>query len=378
MEKIVIKKINFFNKEIKFNPGENYIIGSNATGKTTFFNTIQYVLGIKNDIKYLFNIDPNFYIECIVGNKLIQISRNQNIIIFEGDLSKEVRVNSKELGKVYFDLLKPYQIPQADLNVKVTLDILRGLFLSDGRLNDLSFRKNNIYKNILGFNQLEKSNIKKDIEKFNNKIKTQKEKVNNIEEYIKEVMELIDKNNLNENKKDEFINILKKPMEIKHNRIEQNKKLLEKANKVLNEKNIKLNNDLKENVKILEDFFEKVYNRLISDNTVINKKNQFKIMDVMESEFTTYSLGQNMILKLSLLLTLYTHSKENNYYGCGLLINDCITSFFSNSTRKKTRNFISKLTNENSLQYIEFSLPLSSIPKDKVILNLDKDQVVIR
>lgn len=93
MSRIVLKKVQINNKTvIEFNEKQNYIIGANGTGKTTLFNLIQYILGLKSNASRLVNIRfiESPQLECRFGSKLVKISRklDSSTIIFEGDIKK--------------------------------------------------------------------------------------------------------------------------------------------------------------------------------------------------------------------------------------------------------------------------------------------------
>ena len=98
MNKLILKKLYLREDlQIFFNTGQNYIVGKNGTGKTTIFNIMQYVLGLKrvainSEEIYRTVIEP--YIECQFGRKVCKISRKigSNEITFQGDINVTINV----------------------------------------------------------------------------------------------------------------------------------------------------------------------------------------------------------------------------------------------------------------------------------------------
>src|SRR5690554_6185536 len=133
MNSIRIKRL-YLNDDIDifFNQGENYIVGMNNTGKTTLFDLIQYIFGIKKSISRVFQTIESPFLECEINNKNIRIYRNLNSteIYFKGDMEFSTSVNSNNLNDVYTDLMNIDYFS----NERSSLEILKTSFLSEVNL----------------------------------------------------------------------------------------------------------------------------------------------------------------------------------------------------------------------------------------------------
>lgn len=365
MQKVLLKKFNFDNKEIVFNEGENYIIGSNSSGKTTIFRLIQYCLGLKKSEPKILPVFSNYDLSLDVsfGNKLTHISRQigSDNIIFEGDIRAKLKASSIPLGDIYNELLQPNI--DKDEDRMVAMEILNLSFLEEN--TPLLVKDTNIVKKVLGINVMLPAHIKKEIEKFKEEMELENAAKRTLQNYIKRVE--IDLRRENGKIKDiEFIiKILDKQfLEICDEVLPKNR-LLEDAVESLH----KVNFHNEELFLVRSRIIQTLFYQLTSELDITHNVNICNIFD--RKELMHYSGGQVILLKLVALIILCQFDEYDWHNGCGLLINDACFSEINRHIEERYRKMVSDECKSKKLQYIEFRYNKKNIPEDAIVLEIN-------
>lgn len=365
MQKVLLRKFKFDNKEIVFNEGENYIIGPNASGKTTIFYLIQYCLGLKKSIPRLLPLSFNdLSLEVSFGDKLIHITRQigSDNIIFDGDVRAKLKASSLSLSDIYNELLQP-SIDKDEDRI-AGMEIFKLAFWGENTSH--LFKDTNIVKKILGINVMLPIHIKKEIEKFKEEIELENATKSMLQNYIDRVeIDLrIEKDKINDI---EFIiKILNKQFLEICNEVLHKNMLLDEAVESLHKVNSHNEKLFLERSRIIQALFY----QLTSELGIIHNVNICNIFD--GKELMHYSGGQIILLHFVALIIL-CHIDEHGWHNsCGLLINDANTyKIESKVFEEKYRKMVSDECKSKKLQYIEFGCNKKNIPESAIVLELN-------
>ncbi|WP_339310813.1 AAA family ATPase [Paenibacillus sp. FSL M7-0896] len=371
MSRIVLKKIQINNKTvIEFNEKQNYIIGANATGKTTLFNLIQYILGLKSNSSRLANVRfiESPQLECRFGNKFVKISRkmDSSTIIFEGDIQKKARAMSVELNEIYTELLDIKFISQ--FNERASLDILSYSFFSGLDFKGSSLERRDTYNKIIGFNSEYLNQIERDIKTIEEEVTLESQGLKFVEQYKKEVEESIghfvdipNLNKINDVLKYEYLKI--KERSIKNYDLLQNSNSVYKQEKRISEEYIN------EKMIDLESFFYETLKRFDLSNKNLHNISFKEILK--QKNFNFLSFGERNIIHLVLRLTFCRslHNSEFNN-GVGLLVTDEVLSMHEYHSSSEINNKISDIVNEGELQFISFGQTNNFIPRELIVFEM--------
>lgn len=370
MQRIILRELSFDDEIIVFNAGENYIVGSNGMGKTTLFYIIQYILGIKRTLPM--KSTPlggrTLSLRASFGDRLINITRNlgSGDIDFEGDINANIRVSSSELGDIYHELLQPNISKDEDR--MVAIEILKVAF--QGEQNSyISKRESNLFNKILGINVELPNQIKREIMNFREEIKLEEAVSNGIKKYIDRVKKAMKNEGTGElGSKDVryIVNILEGEFTNMCNESLKNILLVEDAEDSLCKVKSSNEDRIKERIKIIQSYFYKLVDNfgLFKDVSIEDAFN-----NKMSSEL---SMGQRAVLRILALITICRVSENEWHNASGLMVTDGIDSMFDKDIGDRCRKIISMECDAGVLQYIEFSRYKETIPREAVILDLDK------
>lgn len=359
---------------IVFNDKQNFIVGVNGSGKTTLFYLIQYVLGLRSNPTRLANLYQieSPYLECKFGDKILKISRklDSSIVIFEGDIVREVKANSFELNELYADLLGVRFL--SSFNDRSALDILGFSFFSE-----LDFKRNNTerhdtYNKILGVNPEYLNAIQSDIKNFENQINSEKQSIVLVEQYKKrlevsfqELASTHSLSTLNEILDSEFLKI--------REHLVKNYELLQNAQNIYNQEKNRNEEFITEKLSIVEPFFYDTMKRL---NIWNNKLLNLPLKSIMrQKNYNIMSFGEKNIIFFILHLTFCRELiNVDNHNGLGLLVTDDLFAVNDYTSTKEIYEKIFNVTDAGELQYIGFSRNSEFIPKEYVIFDISPKQ----
>ncbi|MEC0228744.1 ATP-binding protein [Paenibacillus alba] len=370
MSKMKIKRIHYNeNIDIKLNDGDNYILGANGVGKTTLFNLIQYLLGVRKTMIRSLSLDNNItkpFLECQFDTKFVKISRemNSNEINFEGGIDARVKVGTKELNEIYSGLMGIEFT--SNINEKSSLDILKLSFLSEVDLGRNYVNKVDSYYKILGFNAEYLNSIEDDINKLKKELELQSNSLAILERYKS--------NSINSLREKEFLsNVLTDVTDVLEEEYQNNKDyllnnyhLLQSAEKVYKYELMENQKNVDYKIAELESYFQKSLS--LVNSRLIN----FSLKDaIKEKNARMFSFTERVTVLFILHLTLCRNIKSSEIHnGSGLLIADNLFSIKDNNSKKSIREVIKELTITDDFQYIEFCSDLSSVPKESVVYNM--------
>lgn len=370
MKKIILKELLYKDIKINFKKGLNYIIGSNGSGKTTIYNLIQFVLGLKKEMKNsrnLNSITPPITLICKIGERDVRFQRSLNseyITIQYDDTNVSVKYLSSKIKDIYDYLFEPFFVYENEEGA--TYDIIKNSFLSELRF-DLTSGRSEFLKKMLGVNVSYIKQATYDHRELKNKLQNEKSSIELLEEFIRKIQDKnyerqkVDSTNLKELLDNEYKVIIEK-----HKRTIEFLQLVEKA---LNDKAEFLEEYLDKRISI----FEPYYWNLISQLDVKENSNSFRNFFKSKSLKNKTSSGYQLYIEfLCLMLTLTRNISDERHNGCGLLISDLSLSYFDNSGKHNLEKIIKNETELGALQYIEFTTNhRKELPKDTIAFDLD-------
>ncbi|MBA2939868.1 AAA family ATPase [Paenibacillus sp. CGMCC 1.16610] len=378
MSQIKIKKF-YLNEEtqILFNDGENYIVGLTATGKTTLFNLIQFILGIRKNFNGIINNSQKPYITCeFTNNRLIKISRdfNSNEVVFtEGNTIKTVKVNSSELNEVYSSFMNP----STEHYKRSALDILNFSFLTAIDLGKSYFYKKKPLKSILGYNEEYLESIENDINKLKSGLEIEKQSLNLLDIYIENVRaSLLSINGVVENP-DQIIGILEMELTKVKKTYESNYELLQRSKEIYDHELTLYDEFFQGRILELQPYFQEVLNLIMP--SFESKLNNLTLSDLINNKninMNNTSMGEKIIIYFALHLTLCRSLSNEKFQngGSGLLVTDELFIFNDNYSLKRIRNKINEVTKVGELQYIGFTQDSMQIPKENIVFSLPQNK----
>ena len=358
MEKITLIELKFQKIKIPFHKGLNYIRGSNGSGKTTIYNLIQFVLGVRKEInKDLFKFDYSSPISllCNIGSTEVLITRNINseYLTFEYGTDKyTVKSMSSHLKKIYDDLFNPYFVLEKEEGA--AYDILKYSFLSELRY-DISLRGNDVFKKILGVNVSYMKQANNDYRNLKDIINNEKNSFVLLDSFVKNIIKMNDETNkLDKVNLKELLEIQYKSMLKKHL---VNVNFLNDAQNAINNNKEFLDEYLDRRISLIEPYFLNLITSFgLGPNSVyfrdlFNSRHSFK---------NKHSSGSTIYTQLlCFMIALCRRGYDDKHNGCGLLISDMSHSMYDYPSNQKLEEIIRNEKNLDSLQYIEFTVKQS-------------------
>ncbi|AWF80458.1 hypothetical protein BTJ40_06320 [Microbulbifer sp. A4B17] len=361
MNSLNLVSLQIDDTHIHFKDGPNYIIGNNATGKTTIFNCIKYALGLtksilhghisKIELKICIN-EYDFQFRREIGSAHLSISH-------KGETYK-YRALSKELDEFLRDALSPTYTYGSD--TESVLALLDFCFLSEERSTNRRQQWEAINL-ICGINVSLVKSVEKDIHTLKKEVSKNIETERIVDEFSRSLAV-----RLNENVKiedlDDIIELTKGRF---FDEFREKEYLLINATSKLEKIKERSDFELRSKVSEIEDAFFSLnqyvgFERRFFDDLELFIKDRSKTMSYREETFSRFIL----------VLAIAKVAKEGIYNFPQLIINDCYLSFdLDNRTHQKSLSILDDLTSRNKgLQYIEFTYK-DEVPKEHVVLNLN-------
>lgn len=368
MKRIILKELLYQDTKIKFNKGLNYIIGSNGSGKTTIYNLIQFVLGLKKEINNSFilnSLSSQITLLCNIGEREVRFERNLNseyINIKYDETNESVKYLSSKLKDIYDYLFEPFFVYENEKGA--AYDIIKNSFLSELRF-ELTRGRNESLKRLLGVNVSYIKQATNDYRVFKDNLYNEKKSIKLLEEYVAKIQntnnqsQKVDNSNLKELLDHEFELIVEKH--------KKNIEFLKLAKEALIEKEDFLEIYLDRRISL----FEQYYGDLIMQIGVKNDFNSFRNFFNSKS-LSSRSYGYKVYIEfLCLMITLTRSTIDERHNGCGLLISDLSPHDLDNKSRSNLEKLIKKEIELGSLQYIEFTNQRKDLSEETIILDLD-------
>jgi predicted ATP-dependent endonuclease of OLD family len=369
MEKIILKELVYQDIRIKFKIGLNYIIGPNGSGKTTIYNLIQFVLGLKKEMKNSFFINSStspITLLCNIGEREVRFQRylySEYISIQYDETNESVRYLSSKLKDIYDFLFEPFFVYENEKGA--AYDIIKNSFLSEFKF-DITRGRNDSLKKLLGVNVSYIRQATNDFRELQNNLQNEKKSIQLLEDFISKIhitnneMKKVDSIKLKELLESEYKTIVEK-----HRKTIE---FLQLAENVLYEKEEFLEEYLDRRISIFESYYGKLIDQLGLNNNSNSFRDYFKSKSLSSNTSSSYRFYTEF---LCFILTLTRNLSDERHNGCGLLISDLSLSNFDDINRYSIEKVIKNETELGQLQYIEFTTNYSKeLPKDTIVFDL--------
>jgi hypothetical protein len=367
MQRFYLKELGFHNCQINFNDGMNIILGSSNSGKTTLFDLIQYVMGLKRtwSNNHLINYE-DFYVECVFGDQRVRFSRpiKSNLIYITGDITFEAKVGTTQIHELYNLLLSPsFEFGQDET---AGYQILKSSFLPE--LN-ISYGYPNIgtIKKILGLNIAYLDESKKQIEHFKEQSKLENNSFTLLQRYITNVSDNFKKDkSFDEIVSQKIFKILEHEYQMLYIPTTDNLSFLHQSIEAYEVLKTSIEQMFKDKVSILEKTFYN-YKRALD---IYNNDDLLNLLNT--KKLSSSSAGEMLLLNFLISLSLMSNHDEELLLNSSHFI--AVDSTFEIVHQiSALRNIIARECSKGGLQYIEFTHKLTDdIPSDWVIYDLDR------
>jgi len=348
MKNLKLMHLSIDNQHIQFRDGINYIIGRNASGKSTIFNCIKYALGLTKNFN---NVNIKL-VELIImiGTQEYKFKREiggRGLTIYTSENKVEYTARSTELNTFFQTTFYPKYLFNSDTKSESILKILDFCFLTEEKT---IARKNQwqILSSILGVEETLLNNIEQDIYLLKNEIKNNKK----IENELTAFVDLINKNidSVCENTETrEYINTTKDSFLRSHREKEE---LLIGVSLKFEDMRSQSNHEIKNKLYGLEDVFMSMKSNLK------NSQDSLETLEGFIKGKTKYmSYGEEVFSRFLLMLAIAEYSNRTDLNFPNLIINDNYLLGSLDSKYLDYSNYIlKKLASGNSnFQYIEFT-----------------------
>lgn len=346
---------------IQFKDGPNYIVGRNASGKTTIFNCIKYAIGMVKSINYehIRHIELNL---CIDGAELIfeREVGSLSLTLSQGDKTYEFRAQSKELDLFLREKLDPRYIYNSE--TESVLKILDFCFLTEEK--SVNRRQQwEALSSICGINISLLNSVEKDIGVLKKEVTKNKE----LEGVVNKFLESLSENLKESNQIKEFDESLEKTKSSFFREYREKENLLINAILKFEETKERSGLELKRKLAYIEDDFIRM-----RENAGINRGYFEGIEAFIKDRSKSMSYGEETFSRFILVLAIAGQAKDSGYNFPKIIVNDSYLSFYlDNKAHYQAKNILDNLMSQNvGLQYIEFTYR-DDIPKEHVVLNLD-------
>lgn len=346
---------------INFKGGLNYIVGSNNSGKTTFFNSIKYVLGLSKTISC--GKIKKIKLNLLIGEKKFRFERlagESQIFVFSNDREKVYRALSSELDDFFRYAFEPVYIFESES--ESVFSLLDFFFLSENKSSN-KLKQWDVIRSISCVDVYFLESFKKDIFSLKKEVIDNKE----IEDAVDEFSRLL----LNSSKLENLDNLINETKRKFFKDSKEKKYLLSDAMSRFESIDNKATNKINRSVEEIERVFFEYNNYAGFDDKDIGGLESF-----VKGKSNYLSYGQETLSRFLLVLSIAKVAIKSKYNFPQLIVNDSYLLFdIDNNSYRKTLSILHELTNSNeSLQYIEFT-HRKDIPRDFVVLNLNEEGV---
>ncbi|MFE4145267.1 ATP-binding protein [Peribacillus sp. YIM B13472] len=370
MNKITLKELSFENHKITFHKGLNYIIGANNTGKTTMYNMIQFVLGIKKEINMSLkrhNFSTPVSLLCNIGEQEVLFERHFNseyLNIQYGITNEYVKHMSLRLKEVYDILFEPFFVLEKEDGA--AYEILKHSFLSESRF-DVSRGRNEIFKKILGINVLYMKQANKDYNDLKIKVDKEKNSIELLETFIHRVL---DKNNkLNTNDSVKFKDLLENEYKLEKENYITNYEFLHTAKQAIIRNEEYLDEYFDKRVSLIEPYYLDFIAYFSIGYNIIDFRDFYK------SNHNQKAILSGSIFYITLLcfmIALNRSGYDEKHNGCGLLISDLSLYELDFNSQRNLEKLLRQESQSGMLQFVEFTgKQTKELSADSIVFDLN-------
>lgn len=362
MNEIKLTRLHYDNCTINFKKGVNYIVGPNASGKTTIFLIMQYVLGLVKEI----NLPSEYITGDVMSLELIvkdesyifrRIANSREIEVVNKSESLVFSVNSMKYQEYLFDMFSPKF--ENELNKSSIIAMLKACFIGENSSATLkTIRNRELNSLLLGVNTMYVKNLRQDVQELENEIRFKGDALSQIQQFKNDVSFTI-KRELPDVNYDKIAEILMVTYSKYDNQYLEYQEVYKKSNNLLS-KLKEYNGILLENkLQLLSSKFV----RFLSEFSLDQRFSIFDIIDDKKQEFIPYSIND-------LLITLFhttVQSSTNDTNGVGLIVDDLNSSFWDKNWEIKFQKLVDNISKHDSLQYIRFIHDPSLVDRASVV-----------
>ena len=358
MNKLKLISLKLNDTVIKFKEGQNYIIGRNATGKTTIFNCIKYSLGLLKKYPYVFNCKVE--LKVYIGNTELCFIREFDsalLHIFVDNEIQEFQVSSPKLNSFLSHLFEPqYLFHESSESI---FDLLNFSFMSE----DYSFNRRRQWealKPVCGSNIMLLNSVQKDILALRKEVQRNKELENKVHEFS----ELL-KANDNSLELESNIEVSKIAF---FKEFKDKEELLSSATDKFQQIESRSEFQLESRVQIIGNAFLN-----IRSHTFFRDKPFDGVEKFLNSSSNHISMGEAAFYALNLVLATSQVTKNEKLNFPQLIINDSSLSIAEARVQNDLVKILDGIVTENDeLQYIEFTHRKDGISEGDIVFNLDE------
>lgn len=359
MNNIKLKSLKMGKIYISFNSGLNYILGRNASGKTTIFNAIRYAIGL--DKSFSHNSFSNIELDILFNEREIRFSREVGSLLIrtnEKDLIREIKAQTLEWDNYLKDLLSFEYIYQG--NSESALPILDFCFLSE--MKSTNRRKQwEAVNSICGINTSMFRIVENDILALRKEVAQNKKYKAVIEEFSHKLVTDLGINAQVSNS----INSVEEIKEKFFNSYDEKEKLLLNAILKFDEIKDTSNKELANKLSEIESTFLNLNN-----HTGFHKEEFEGLENLIKEKSTMMSFGAETYSRFLIVLSIAIVSQEGNLNFPHFILSDGYLSSNDNFTYLHAVTLLERLTSNNeNLQYIEFT-NRQDVPLEHVVLDL--------
>ncbi len=359
MNKIQLRQLKFGKHNIHFCDGVNYIKGKNASGKTTIFNMIQYILGVKKDIGYSMSGSDILELKVSINEIEFVFHRRieENRVSIETDSQKiSFNINSREYSSFLFDAFDPKF--ENEIEPSVIKILIKESFNSS--ITDQKYFRSDDKFLILGINKRYENQIKKDIKELKEDIRIKKIALDKVKSYKNEVSKLVKHSIANELQ--EITEILNRVYEEHGSDYGETYDVYQKS-QVLFEK-LQFDNEerTEDLLRELDDFYQELINSFCNFS--------LSLKEALFNKVKYWSGGESGLINM--ILKTVIQSKSDTTNGIGLLVCDDAILGLDHEAIYRWRKIIHNTCKKENLQYIEFIGDGMEISNEDIIYELER------
>lgn len=337
----------------------NYILGRNASGKTTIFNAIRYAIGL--DKSFSHNSFSNIELNIAVNEREIRCSREIGsflIRVSEKDNIHEFKAQTLEWDNYLKELLFLDYIYQS--NSESALTILDFCFLSE--MKSTNRRKQwEAINSICGINISMFRIIENDIATLRKEVAQNKKYKAVIEDFSNTLL-----TNLDTHKQaSESQSCVEKTMEDFFDSYNEKENLLLNAILKFDEIKQKSYQELTRKISEIEAVFLNINNHV-----GFHEEGFEGLENFIKEKSTIMSFGAETYSRFLIMLSIAIASQEGSFNFPNFIVSDSYLASNDNFTYANAIKILERLTSNNEyLQYIEFT-NRQDVPAEHVVLDL--------